>query len=220
MRVGLMPVAVAAALMLAVAGCANPTSEQYGARDVGRVISTSEGTVVNARVVDIRGGENSGTGALAGGALGATGAATVFGGDSSGQLAAGIIGGILGAGLGYLAEEEVDARQGIEYVIRMPDGRLVTLVQNRAPNEEPLPSGTEVLIQQGADYTRIVKMPPGARGTSGDGASSDGASGGAAGDRPSAEPDADSGWRDPEAETNAAPEPSGDRISGLTAAID
>lgn len=171
MRARLKPSILAVALVLGLAACASPTSQRYGADDVGRVIDTSQATIVASKVVDIKGGENSGTGALAGGALGATGAATVFGGDSSGQLAAGIIGGILGAGAGYLAEQEVDARQGIEYVVRTPDGRLVTLVQNRAPNEQPLPNGTEVLLQYGRNYTRIVELPPEAQnpGTAGSG---------------------------------------------------
>lgn len=169
--------AAAGLLMLGLAACAHPTSEQYGTGDVGRVIDTGEGTVVAAKVVDIKGGENSGVGAVAGGALGATGAATVFGGDSSGRLAAGIIGGILGAGAGYMAEQEVSGRQGIEYVIRTPDGRLVTLVQNRAPEEQPLASGTPVLIQYGRDYTRIVPLPAGGAGAPA--AASEGGSGGA-----------------------------------------
>lgn len=175
-------------VMLGLAACAHPTSEQYGTGDVGRIIDTGEGTVVAAKVVDIKGGENSGVGAVAGGALGATGAATVFGGDNSGKLAAGIIGGILGAGAGYLAEQEASGREGIEYVIRTPDGRLVTLVQNRAPEEQPIASGTPVLIQYGRDYTRIVPLSADAgapaAASEGEGGPVDGPSSGATWDEP------------------------------------
>ncbi len=166
------PATIALAAGLLLAACSNPTSGRYNVQDVGRVIETSQGTVVTSRVVDVQGGENSGVGALAGGAAGATVGGVAIG-SGNGSVLAAVIGGLIGAGAGYLAEESGKSREGIEYVIRTDDGRIVTLVQNRDGEEEPIPSESPVLIQYGADYTRVVELPSDLDAT--------GASGGAAG---------------------------------------
>ena len=145
-------------VVFVLAGCANPTSSRYSVQDVGRVIETSQGTVVSSRIVDVRGGENSGAGAFAGGVAGATIGGVAIG-SGNGSVLAAVIGGLIGAGAGYLAEDSVRSREGVEYVIRTDDGRIVTLVQNRERNEEPLPGDSRVLLQYGADYTRVVALP-------------------------------------------------------------
>jgi outer membrane lipoprotein SlyB len=151
-------VAAAAALVLLTAGCSSPTSSRYDSGDVGQIIETSEGTVLSSRIVEVKGGENSGYGAVAGGAAGATtGYVTVGGGKGSGLVA--LLGGIIGAGVGHLAEDSARTREGIEYLVRLDDGRVVTLVQNRDGEEAPLQNGTPVLIQYGNDYTRVVEKP-------------------------------------------------------------
>ena len=70
-----------------------------------------------------------------------------------------MIGGVVGAGAGYLAQQQASNREGIEYVLRMDDGRTVTLVQNRADEEQPLPDGTPVLVQISGQYTRVIADP-------------------------------------------------------------
>ena len=146
------------AAVLALSACTNSTSGTYSGRDVGQVIETSEGTVVSSRLVEVRGGENSNTGALAGAAVGATTGAVVAKGQSA-SIAAGVIGGLIGAGAGYLIEESARSREGIEYVVQMDDGRVVTIVQNRDPEEQPLQDGERVLVQYGSDYTRVIPSP-------------------------------------------------------------
>jgi len=146
------------AVALLAAACANPTTDRYHAEDVGQIIETSEGTVLSSRVVDVRGGENSNVGTFGGGAVGATAGYTAVGGGRGSGLVA-VLGGLVGAGIGYLVEEEVRSREGVEYVIRMSDGRVVTLVQNREGEEEPLPDGAAVLVQYGGEYTRVVELP-------------------------------------------------------------
>ena len=92
---------------------------------------------------------------VAGGAEGAAGSALAF--EGSGLVA--VIGGVLGAGAGYLAQKQLNNREGIEYVLQMDDGRTVTLVQNRAAEEVPLPDGTPVLVQVSGQYTRVIADP-------------------------------------------------------------
>lgn len=160
-----LPVVIAMAGLLGA--CATSTSDTYTAEDVGKVISTAEGTVVSSREVEIE-GETGPVGALAGGAAG--GAAGY--GLSGGGGAITVLGALVGAGVGYLVESGVNDREGIEYVIQMDDGRVVTLVQNKESGEEaPIQNGAPVLVQYGDSYTRIVELPqnvkPGSTGTGG-----------------------------------------------------
>jgi len=141
-----------AALLLA--GCGHPSSTTYGTGDVGRTIETTQGSVVSSRVVNIAGDANA-VGPVAGGALGAAGSALAF--EGSGLVA--VIGGVLGAGAGYLAQKQLNNREGIEYVLHMDDGRTVTLVQNRESDEPPLADGTPVLVQVSGQYTRVIADP-------------------------------------------------------------
>ena len=152
-----------AALLLA--GCANPSTTTYSARDVGQPIETTGGTVVSSRVVEIK-GEGGSAGTIAGGAVGATTAGVSIGSGSGSTIAA-VLGGLLGAGLGYLAEERLRSREGLEYVVQMDDGRTVTVVQNREDDEQPIPNGTPVLVQQGAFYSRVMEHPDLERGGGG-----------------------------------------------------
>jgi outer membrane lipoprotein SlyB len=142
---------------LVLAGCAHPSSSTYESGDVGRTIETAKASVVSSRVVNIAGDVNA-VGPLAGGAAGAAGSAIAFsGGGNTGLIA--VLGGLLGAGAGYLAQQQLNDREGIEYILQMDDGRTVTLVQNRASDEPPLPDGTPVLVQVSGQYTRVIADP-------------------------------------------------------------
>jgi outer membrane lipoprotein SlyB len=141
-----------AALLLV--GCSHPSGSTYESGDVGRTIETTQASVVSSRVVKIA-GESNAVGPVAGGALGAAGSALAF--QGSGLVA--LIGGVIGAGAGYLAQKRMNNREGIEYVLQMDDGRTVTLVQNRADEEAPLPDGTPVLVQVSGQYTRVLADP-------------------------------------------------------------
>lgn len=149
--------AVAGLLVVAlgVAGCAHPSSTTYDSADVGRTIETTPGTVVSSRPVKVAGDANA-VGPLAGGALGASGSALAF--QGSGLVA--VIGGVIGAGMGYLAQQQMNNRDGVEYVLEMDDGRTVTLVQNVASDQEKaLANGTPVLVQVSGQYTRVIADP-------------------------------------------------------------
>jgi outer membrane lipoprotein SlyB len=157
-RGGLRMRAVACVLVgaLLLAGCAHPSSSTYETADVGRTIETAQGSVVSSRVVKIAGDSNA-VGPLAGGALGAAGSGLAFKDDKLPLIA--VIGGVLGAGAGYLGQRQLNNREGIEYVLELDDGRTVTLVQNRASEEVPLPDGTPVLVQVSGQYTRVIADP-------------------------------------------------------------
>jgi len=147
-----IPLLLGAALLLSA--CSHASSTRYDATDVGRTIETTEASVISSRPVQIS-GETNLVGPAAGGALGAAGTGLIFQGSG---LAA-VIGGVLGAGVGYLSQQQLNDREGIEYVLRMDDGRTVTLVQNRESEEPPLPNGTPVLVQVSGQYTRVIEDP-------------------------------------------------------------
>jgi outer membrane lipoprotein SlyB len=129
----------------------------YEGRDVGRMIDTSEATVVSSRIVNIK-EESKGYGPLAGAAVGATGTGLASrGSGNAGWLIA--LGGLVGAGAGLLAEQAGRSREGIEYLVRTSDGRVMTLVQNRGASETPIPAGKAVLVQHSGSYTRVIEKP-------------------------------------------------------------
>ena len=151
------PVAGLGIVALLLAGCSHPSSTTYDSGDVGRTIETSEGSVVSSRVVEIT-GETNAVGPVAGGAAAAATSGLIFTGSGSGLIA--LLGGLVGAGAGYLIQQAANDREGFEYVLKMDDGRTVTLVQNREDDEEqPLENGTPVLVQVSGQYTRVIADP-------------------------------------------------------------
>jgi outer membrane lipoprotein SlyB len=152
-------IVAAAALAVSVAGCSHQSSETYNSNEVGQVIDTSNAVVLSSRVVKISGeGEQSGYGPLLGGATGAS-AGYLIGGHDAYQVIGTVLGGLIGAGLGWAGEQSADSREGIEYVLRLGSGKDVTIVQSRASNEKPLVPGSSVLIQRGTGFNRVILAP-------------------------------------------------------------
>ena len=148
-------------MILLTAGCATSSTNTYDEGDVGRILRTEKATVVSSREIDIE-GNPSAVGPIIGGAAGAAGAGFGFR-DGNAGLAA-VIGGLLGAGVGYLVEKQTLSGEGFEYVVEMPDGKVVTLVQNRESDAQPIADGTPVIVQFGRDYVRIIEEPVALRG--------------------------------------------------------
>jgi outer membrane lipoprotein SlyB len=150
-------VAAAATALLLVSGCVNSSKNTYEGRDVGRMIDTTEATVVSSRVVNIK-DESKGYGPLAGAAVGGLGAGLAANANHNvGLIAA--LGALAGAGVGYFAEQWGRSHDGIEYTVRTQDGRVMTLVQNKDSSETPIPAGKAVLVQHAGTYTRIIEKP-------------------------------------------------------------
>jgi outer membrane lipoprotein SlyB len=144
------------ALLAAAAGCSTPSSTpSYDAAEAGQPLETTEGQIHASRVVTIA-GDTTGTGPFAGAVAG-------------GLL--GPLGVLAGAGLGYLTEQRLRGGEGLEYLVETADGRMVTVVQERAGAERSLPAGTPVLVQVGGLSARVVEHP--AAGRSGAGGATD-----------------------------------------------
>ncbi|MGI9491169.1 MAG: hypothetical protein ACR2QF_01955 [Geminicoccaceae bacterium] len=138
---------------LMLAGCTHPSSNTYEAADVGRTIETTKASVVSSRIVEISGEKNM-VGPGVGGATAAATTGIFVNGGSAGLIS--LLAGIVGAGVGYLTQEKLNDREGIEYVLKVDDDRTVTLVQNREDEEEPIADGTPVLVQLNGRYTRVI----------------------------------------------------------------
>ena len=154
---------------LVLAGCSHSSTSTYDAADVGRTIDSTKASVIASRLVDIS-GETNAVGPVAGGVAGAAGTGLAVEGGNS--LAAAVLGGLVGAGAGYLTQKALNNREGIEYTLQMEDGRTTTLVQNRETDEQPLPDGTPVLVQVSGQYTRVIADPTADRSSSSGGTGS------------------------------------------------
>jgi outer membrane lipoprotein SlyB len=153
---GLLAIAVAA-----LAGCAPDYSPNtYAANAVQQANKVEPGVVVGYRQVEISASGTVGavTGGAAGGILGSQA-------DVSGvSMALGTLGGTLVGGIvGTTIEHTTGDTTGWEYIVRKPDGELLSVTQ-REPS--PIPIGQKVLVITGnqarviADYSVAVEPPP------------------------------------------------------------
>lgn len=117
-------------LLLAVASllftsCVRQISPNvYSSRQVGEASMTYSGCIVNVRPVCVQ-QQGAGVGTLAGGvAGGALGSAV-----GRGCFAPTAIGAIVGAVAGTAIEQDATRQTGLEYVIQLDNGQLMTVVQ-------------------------------------------------------------------------------------------
>lgn len=116
-----------------LAGCTNyARSGGVTSGDVGRASYVETGVVQSSRPVRIT-GERTGEG----GAIGAVGgglAGQALGGDTGGRIAGGLAGAVIGGLIGTAIERGIEEADGVEYVIRLDNGRTVAIVQRAEPN--------------------------------------------------------------------------------------
>jgi len=123
------------AILILTAACArNIDPNVYKASHIGETSTTYMATIVNVRQVMVEDKEyleQNGMGLIGGGGLGAL-AGSQFG-KGRGEVVGGILGGIAGAVAGTYAEKELKSQMALEYVVKLDDGRLKTLVQGQNP---------------------------------------------------------------------------------------
>jgi outer membrane lipoprotein SlyB len=146
----------AAALSVVLAGCARTIdSGTVEGSTVGEVNEAFFGTVQNVRAVQVQEGDRlqqNTTGAIVGGLAGA-GVGALFGGGWGRVLATGA-GAIVGAGAGAAAERQLSRQQGLEYTVRLDNGRMLTIVQGP---ENALQPGQRAIVQiGGSGRARVI----------------------------------------------------------------
>lgn len=159
MRQSLLPLLA----LLALSACGPRFSpDAYATRAVQQVNRVEQGIVVGLRRVQVQ--ADGATGAATGGAAGGIVGSQAPGGNMVGAI--GAVGGALVGGLiGSATERVAGDTTAIEYIVRRPDGTLVSVTQR---DTTPLALGTRVLVIAGSqarivpDYTQEAEAAPAA----------------------------------------------------------
>lgn len=133
------------AAVLALAGCVEQAPP-----------ALEPATVVSATPVDQE-GENTGAGGAAGLVLGAA-AGSAFG-QGAGKALAIAAGAALGSAAGTAAESGSQTHDGIQYVLRMADGRIVTIRVHVAPGERVFGAGDAVCVETRGREQLVLPRP-------------------------------------------------------------
>jgi len=138
-------------ISLLIIGCVSSRSGNVYSRDQARQAQTVKyGTIESIRTVEIE-GTRSGVGAVAGGAAGGALGSAV--GKGSGRTIATVVGAIAGGIAGHTTEEKLTEKQGIEILVKLDTGDLVSVVQEA---DVDFKIGDRVRVLTGSDGTTRV----------------------------------------------------------------
>ena len=148
----LLSVTVATAML---AGCAQPGlgGGNYTRGQVRGEQSVRIGTVENVRDVTID-ARDTGTGTLAGAAIGGVAGSTLGGGSRAnavGAIAGAVVGGIIGSAV----EKNNNDRVGVEVTVRLEGGKMIAITQEK---DEDFRVGDRVRILSGQGTTRVSRL--------------------------------------------------------------
>ena len=146
---------VALALVAGLGACARSLPpDNLTTQQVGEVSQVERGTILQARPVTIeQSPEDRGIGTVAGAGIGGV-AGSAIGGDIRFNAIGAIAGAVIGGLIGSAVEEEVSSQTGIEYVVELDDGGIITVVQG---DDSLLAPGTRVLfIEDYSGGARVV----------------------------------------------------------------
>jgi outer membrane lipoprotein SlyB len=149
-------VTLGAALLAAasLAACqSNVSPDTYAAGSVGQVNRAAPGVVVSARPVRI-GGTQSGAGAVVG-TLGGAAIGASLARSARGSAIGALSGAAIGLAVGAIAEEIATQQPGMEYIVRLESGHLVTVVQGA----EPILSVNQKVILVYGTRSRVIPAP-------------------------------------------------------------
>jgi outer membrane lipoprotein SlyB len=140
---------------LLVAGCAAPGlgGGNYTRSQVRGEQTVRLGVVESVREVTID-ARDTGTGTLAGAALGGIAGSTLGGGhkaNAAGAIAGAVVGGIIGSSV----EKSNNDRRGVEVTVRLEGGKLIAITQEK---DEEFRVGDRVRILSGQGATRVSRI--------------------------------------------------------------
>ncbi len=157
MRMNMKTGSLLSAVLLAgflVAGCASPGlgGGNYNRAQVRGEQTVRFGVVESVRdvVIDAR---DTGTGTLAGAAIGGVAGSTLGGGhraNAVGAIAGAVVGGIVGSAV----EKNANDRRGVEVTIRIEGGKVIAVTQEK---DEEFRVGDRVRILSGQGATRVTR---------------------------------------------------------------
>ena len=142
------------ATVVLLAGCAAPGlgGGNYTRAQVRGEQTVRLGVVENVRDVAID-ARDTGTGTLAGAAIGGLAGSTLGGGykaNAAGSIAGAVIGGIIGSAV----EKDANDRKGVEVTVRLEGGKLIAVTQEK---DEEFRVGDKVRILSGQGTTRVTR---------------------------------------------------------------
>ena len=136
-------------------GCAQPGlgGGNYTRGQVRGEQTVRVGTVESVRdvVIDAR---DTGTGTLAGAAIGGVAGSTVGGGSRANAVGA-IAGAVVGGIIGNAVEKSNNDRRGVEVTVRLEGGKLIAITQEK---DEEFRVGDRVRILSGQGTTRVTRI--------------------------------------------------------------
>jgi len=143
-------------LGLLVACTPSLSPDVYSTENAGQVQQVTRGVIVSSRTVKVSDtGTGIGMGTITGGALGALAGSEI--GAGRGSLAAGIGGALIGGIVGNQAQKGLATQTGIEYVVKLHNKSLISIVQGPTPT---FIRGQHVLVQYGrGGRSRITADP-------------------------------------------------------------
>lgn len=153
-------IALCAALAASVAACGpNYSPNTYSTDAVQQASKVDQGVIAGVRKVDVS--PSGTTGAVVGGAAGGIAGSQIGSGAEKAfaTLGSTLVGGIAGS----TAEHVVNDTSAFEYIVRKPNGDLLSVTQK---DEVPLTLGQKVLVISGKqarvvpDYTVPSQEPP------------------------------------------------------------
>lgn len=154
MKIKFLAVIGVVAIVSQLAGCAAPGlgGGNYTRPQVRGEQTVRLGVVENVRDVTID-ARDTGTGTLAGAAIGGIAGSTIGGGykaNSAGAIAGAVIGGIIGSAV----EKDANDRKGVEVTVRVEGGKLIAVTQEK---DEEFRVGDKVRILSGQGATRVTR---------------------------------------------------------------
>lgn len=140
--------------LFVLGGCAqqNPYGDAYSTSDTRQVQSVQTGVITQLEAVTIDGKGGNEVGTVAGGAIGGILGSKVGGGTGSDIAAVG--GAILGGLLGGEAGKAVRQQQGVNIIIKLDNGRTISVVQAVNP-KVTFQVGQKVNIFSSGSTTRV-----------------------------------------------------------------
>jgi outer membrane lipoprotein SlyB len=123
------------------------SSDTYSDDEAGAVKQTYRGVIVNAREVTVKASDklsDNTLGVIGGGAAGGILGSQI--GQGRGSTVGMVLGAIAGAFGGAAAQDKLSTQKGMEYVVELNSGRMITIVQGLDPRLQP---GQYVIVMVG-----------------------------------------------------------------------
>lgn len=144
-------------IILLLIGCApHYRSSGYKPDDVGKPITIQKGEVENIREAEIEQNNDTGFGGVAGAYAGGVAGSAV--GEGKGKALATVLGVVIGAIAGSSMEKGINKREADEITVRLDDGRVLAIVQEKG--SEKLQPGDRIEVLKTTDGRMRVRKAP------------------------------------------------------------